>query len=210
MKKAGDITSYKDGTTVRYEAADLQKERMKNVLSRKKKRIPGFILAVYSFQAEQEKERALTRSLLEYTGFIRIAQNSYINSRENISELRKNLEKHKLLKHIFLFEIDKISEHELNKLSILWDVDNKNRFLQEFFHDLKIFFKQWDGSAEDWVNRLGAAWIVYVIYVQNKEILLPPAMLPKDYPYADMEKYMKQMNKKNNRQFISHIRSINQ
>lgn len=210
MKKAGDITSYKEGERIRYEAADLQKERMKNVLSRKKKRPPGFILAVYSFQAEQEKERVLARSLLEYTGFVRIAQNSYINSRENIQELKKNLEKHELMDYMFLFEIDKISHHELSKLSIAWDVENKNKFLQEFFTDLKTFFEQWNGSAGDWVNRLGAAWIVYVMYVQNREIPLPIHMLPKDYPYAEIEKYMNQMNKRNYRQFLAHIRSVNQ
>lgn len=209
MKKAGDITSYKEGDIIRYEAGTLQKERMNNVLSRKKKRTSGFVLAIFSFRKEQEKERTLTRSILEYIGFVRIAQNSYINSRQNIKELRKNLDLHNLTDNVFIFEINKISLPEFKKLSKIWNIEERNKFLNDFYTDLNVFIDQWDGTAEDWAHRLGAAWLIYIVYVQNTEILLPLNMLPTNYPYDKINKYMNKINTRNYKQLLSYIRKIN-
>lgn len=209
MKKAGDLTSYKEGDIIRFEAGALQKERMDNILSRKKKRTSGFVLAIFSFQKEQEKERILIRSILEYMGFVRIAQNCYINSRQNINELRKKLDINNLTSNIFIFEINKISSFEFEKLSKIWKIEERSSFLQSFYLDVKKFIEQWNGTAEDWVNRLGAAWLIYITYVRNTEILLPYNMLPSNYPYDDISKYMNKINKKNYKQLLSHIRKMN-
>jgi DNA-binding transcriptional regulator PaaX len=190
MKKAEDIIPVDSDDKVRYRVSALQMEAMQNVLSRKQKLRKGYVIAVYSFEKQQERERREIRTLLEYAGFIRFAQNAYINMQIDETELRKNLDAASLSGNVYLFNVDSMRDAEMAKLAVAWRIPERALFLEEFYRDAVAFLAGTDGSDADIFNRVGTVWIAFILHVNNTEMPLPEEMLPADYAFARIQKYL--------------------
>lgn len=190
MKKSEDIALVNSDDKVRYRVSALQLEAMQNFQNRKQKLRKGYLIAVYSFEKQQEKERREIRSMLEYAGFIRFAQNAYINMQIDEIELRKNLQTAALSGNVYLFNVDTIKDDEMAKLAVAWKIPERALFLEEFYRDMVAFVDEADGTEADIFNRVGTAWVAYILHVNNTELPLPEAMLPKDYAADKIQKYL--------------------
>jgi DNA-binding transcriptional regulator PaaX len=204
MKKEGTITVTDAGGVTRYRAAKLQNEAMANVENRKRVKDRGFTVAVFAFEKSQEKERVQTRSLLEYTGFVRFAQNSYINLRIESKELRQKFVTAGLAGNVFIFDVPGVHPDELALLSAAWKIPERVAFLEGFYADIMELIERPQLSDEDTFNRIGAAWIAFIIHIHNKELPLPDSMLPKNYPYGKIYSYLQKASKRRGQSMFRH------
>ena len=209
MKKAGYVSATKAGATTRYRVSSLQIEIMDNFRKRKPRGGKGFVIAIYSFEKEQARERALIRSLLEYGGFIRFAQNSYIASGIDEKELRAKLGKTGLSSNAFLFDVNKIKDEDLAKMAAAWKIPERRAFLKSFFDDIEDYLSAGDGSDVDVFNRQAGAWVAYIVHVQSTEPPLPESLLPEDYAYSSIADYLRKSSMRHGKKMLRHYLAKN-
>ncbi len=190
MKSDKLIQSFTEEGVTRYRSSKLQLAAMNNVIDRKKIQHRGFLIAIYSFGASEEKKRAQTRSLLSYFGFVRFAQNSYINIGIDEKELRKSLHEQELTDNVYLFRVPSVGKAELDKLILAWEIPERADFLDKFYREVSAFIEENDGTDRDIFNRLGIAWGAFIIHVQNTEPPLPRKLLPEGYAFGDINKFL--------------------
>mgnify|MGYP001768400862 CR=1 FL=1 len=190
MKRDGLITTTEESGVTRYRTAKLQLEAMTNFQKRKRYQAKGFVLAVYSFEREQEKERTKTRELLEYFAFARFAQNSWITVGIETGELEKSLAEAGLKDHVFLFTVDKIDRETMTRLAACWKIPERAAFLSEFLALLRDHLAS-PLDDRDAFNRIGVAWLVFVIRVHGTEPPLPRELFPKEYAYDEIVRLLR-------------------
>lgn len=206
MKKEGTIASEDADGTPRYRVADFQKEIMGNVIKRRKAK--GFTVAVFSFEADQERERSQTRELLKYAGFVRFAQNAYINVRRSDDCLRAELERAGVADHVFLFPVDRVDDRDLVRLMEAWKIPERAAFLKGFLLDARELVEAVPvGSAESF-HRVGLAWVAFIVHVFETELPLPESLLPPDYPYDEIYDYLNKASARNGRAMIRHYKEL--
>lgn len=208
MKKEQYITSFTEKGIVRYRASALQLATMGNVVERKKIRNRGYLIAVYSFGSKEEKRRSLTRSLLTYSGFVRFAQNSYINIMIDETELRSSLKEEGLADNVYIFSVPSIGKAEMEKLVVAWNIPERSSFLDAFFRDTREFLEGGDGTDADAFNRAGIAWVAYIIHVQGTEPPLPKELFPGGYAFDEIYKYMQGITLKQGKRMYRYWREI--
>ncbi|MDA3851289.1 MAG: hypothetical protein PF447_08430 [Spirochaetaceae bacterium] len=191
MNKSGFLSVIKTDDITRYRVSPLQVETMMNMQKKIERKRSNFIVVVYSFEKNQEKERIQIRSLLEYLGFVRFAQNAYINIKIEEKELRKKLKEKKLEENVYLFPVESLQSQELKKLSTAWKLPQRAIYLKEFYQEIKMFLNMSDGTSEDLFYRYGVAWISFYIHIHSKELPLPNKLLPKDYHYEEIFDYLR-------------------
>ncbi len=208
MKKAGTIIADRTGETTRYRAASLQMEVMGNVEKRTKIKNKGFIVAVFSFETEQEKERAWTRSLLEDTGFVRFAQNAYINLRIDAAALKEEFRTAGLSANIHFFPVERVDDDELALLAKIWKVRERAAFLESFYQDLRQLLAAEPETDADIFNRMGAAWLAFIVHVYDTEPPLPDSLLPSDYPYFRIYSFLKKESVRYGKMMYRHYTNL--
>lgn len=209
LKSTGYITVTKTGIDSRYRVSPLQLEIMNNMKKRITRHKSGFCIVVYSFEKQQEKERALVRSLLEYAGFVRFAQNAYINMLNDESELRKKIDETGSGANVYLFKVDCIPEEDIAKISLAWKIPERHLFLNDFYVHVTDFIEQSDGSDADIFYRIGYAWVAFIIRIQSTELPLPEKMLPKDYAYSNISDYLNKCSIREGRTLMSYFLNKN-
>ncbi len=204
MKKAGAVIASAEGETTRYRTPSLQLEVMRNVQKRHKMRNKGFLVAVYSFEKEQEKERVYIRGLLEATGFVRFAQNAYITLRIDAVALKEEIRKAGLAGNIHFFPVDTVDDEELALLARVWKVQERAAFLKTFFEDLRRLLGAQPESDADSFNRMGAAWIAFIVHVYGTEPPLPDSMLGDGYPYEEIYEFLRKESFRHGKEMLRH------
>lgn len=206
MKKEGTIVSEDADGVPRYRVADFQKEIMGNVIKRRKAK--GFTVAVFSFEAEQERERSRTRELLRYAGFVRFAQNAYINVRRGDDCLRAELERAGVADHVFLFPVDRVDDRDLARLIDAWKVPERADFLKLFLRDVRELVEAVPAGSADSFHRVGLAWVAFIVHVFETELPLPESLLPPGYPYDEVYDYLNRASARNGRSMIRHYKEM--
>ncbi len=206
MKKEGYVLAAGKDGDIRYRVSALQLETMHNLMKRKKKRGKGYKIAVYSFEREQEKKRAEARSILEYSGFVRFAQNVFINIEIDDRELRKTLDRSEVSENVFIFDVPKIGETERAALARAWDIPARAAFLSSFFADVREFLSGEQDTDCALFARLGYAWVAYITHVYLTEPPLPEELLPKDYAYEAVFAYLKKESVRNGKRMMRYYR----
>lgn len=190
MKKDGLIEAIEDHGVTRYKTASLQIEAMANFQKRKHFQAKGFVLAVYAFERDQDKERANARELLEYFGFARFAQNSWINVGIETEQLSKSMEEAGLKDYVFIFQVEKISDDTMKRLASCWKIPERAEFLSGFLTRVREHLAPCADDRESF-NRIGVAWLAFIIHVHDTEPPLPRELFPKDYAYDEIVKTLK-------------------
>lgn len=206
MKKMGVVETIKTADSTRYRVSPMQIEVMNNFTKRLKKKEKGFVIAIYSFEKHQEKERISTRTLLQYAGFVRFAQNSYINMRIDQVEFRKKLEEMGVSANVFLFNVDEVADEDLGRMADAWKIPRRSAFLDVFFEDLKAYYTASDGSDADVFIRQAGAWVAFVIHVHGTEPPLPDALLPKNYAFEKIMGYLTKMSLRDGRKMMRYYK----
>lgn len=190
MKRDGLIATTEESGVTRYRTAKLQLEAMTNFQKRKRYQAKGFVLAVYSFERDQEKERTKARELLEYFAFARFAQNSWITVGIETAQLKKSIGDAGLTDHVFLFTVEKIDKETMTRLAACWKIPERAAFLSEFLVLLRDHLAS-PVDDRDAFNRIGVAWLAFIIHVHGTEPPLPRELFPKDYAYDEIVKTLK-------------------
>jgi DNA-binding transcriptional regulator PaaX len=204
MNKSGFLSVIKTDDTTRYRVSPLQVEAMMNMQKKVERKNSGFIVVVYTFEKEQEKERIQIRSLLEYLGFVRFAQNAYINIKIEESVLRQRLEESGLEGNVYLFYVESLKDQELSKMAAAWKVPERTAILEDFFSEMKLFLESTDGTPGDLFFRHGLAWVTFYIHIHSKELPLPDKLLPRDYPYGEIYEYLRKRSIREGQNMMRH------
>ena len=102
-KAEGDLLTFADaGKVTRYRISESQLTMGKTVTNRQNQP-EGFIVAVFSFTTDEVAQRAKVRESLKYSGFKKLAQNTYINGRIETEGLETAMRKFGLGKNLYLF-----------------------------------------------------------------------------------------------------------
>lgn len=206
MKAENIIQTITEAGITRYRTSALQLSAMTNVMDRKKIQHKGFLIAVYSFETREEKKRSQARCLLSYFGFVRFAQNSYITIGIDETELRKSLGEQGLADNVFLFHVPSIGKAEMEKLVVAWNIPERVAFLDAFYKDVVAFVGEHDGTDRDIFNRLGIAWVSFIIRVQGTEPPLPRELFPEGYAFELINTFLQKSSAKLGRQMYRYWR----
>ena len=209
MKKDGYVESVGSEGEARYRVSALQLETMRNVMKRKKARGHGYKLAVYSFERAHEKARATARSILEYAGFVRFAQNAFINVSLDDRELRKKLAEAGVGENVFIFDVQKLGEAETRELARAWNVDERARFLSVFFEDLDEHLSTAGDDAAETFRTLGYAWVAFIIHVYSTEPPFHDDLLPPGYAFERIYSALKKQSMSYGMKLMRYYRDSN-
>jgi DNA-binding transcriptional regulator PaaX len=209
MKTSGYVEALKDGAATRYRVSLLQRGIMENYEKEAGRALKGYVVAIYSFEKAEEKKRSSARSLLEYEGFVRFAQNSYIRTRIDISELRAKLVESALDSNVFFFEVDKIEREDISRMAAAWKISERAAYLEEFLKDTMVFIESGDGSAADAFLRQAGAWVSFIAHVQGTEPPLPAELLPKGYAYSAIRKYLERQSTRDAQRMLHYYMANN-
>jgi DNA-binding transcriptional regulator PaaX len=209
MKAAGYATAAKDGDRTRYRVSRLQLEIMDNFTRRPAKARAGYVLAVYAFEKSQERERAQARSLLEYQGFVRFAQNSYVSASIDVSELRARLRESGLSANVLIFNVPRIESEELEAMAQAWAVPERAAYLEAFYRDVRALIESGEGSDAEVFLRQAAAWVGCIVHVQGAEPPLPEELLPEGYRFRAIGDYLRKSSLRLGRRMLRYYLASN-
>lgn len=179
----------RDGTT-RYRLGEFSRGVSRAVRGRAA-RPEGFLLAIFSFAAEDERERQVVRDALRYHGFQRLAQNAYINGRIDPAPLEAVFQEHGLSDHVFLFPCTDPGDPALRRrLLTLFGVEDRRRVLVRLRDDLQAFLEAPGLGADELARRLLYAGPVHYRITYVEEPPLPASYLPADYPLQELLELM--------------------
>ena len=163
------------------------------------KRPEGFLLAVFSFSAPEQEERASLRALLKSYGFRKLAQNTYIHGRIKTEGLVAAIRELGLERNFFLFTCPDIEDAGLvARVLELFDLESRRRELREYLRFLKDFLpgKLARGAAagdeaagDEFARRLLYVGAVHWDRVEASEPPIPAKYLPKGYALGDIQAF---------------------
>jgi len=182
-RASGELESFLDQNGVtRFRLTKLQKS-VSDVVVNWQNRPHGFILAVFSFRKDDEKERRATREILRYFGFKKLAQNTYINGMIATAGLEAEMERLKLNKNLYIFRCPQVDSPELlERLKNIFDIEKRARELSEFETDLKVFLNESSLTGDEFARRVFYAGPLHYSKCFVEEPPLPVSVLPEGYP----------------------------
>lgn len=149
----------------------------------------GLLLAIFSFEAEDVRERKVVREALRLVGFQKLAQNVYINGQIDTSELERLFEREGLAQHVYFFRCNELDDPKLQKrLLATFDVAARTKQLQAFEEDLRSWLTEPGLDAQTFARRLLYAGPVHYRITFAEEPPVPARLLPKNYPLSRLER----------------------
>jgi DNA-binding transcriptional regulator PaaX len=149
----------------------------------------GFLLAVFSFRAEEGEDRAALRGLLKDYGFRKLAQNAYIHGRIATEGLREAVRELGLESHLFLFTCPDIDDERLiARILELFDLEGRRKELREYLARLKPFLAE-GLPPDDLARRLLYVGAVHWERVEAGEPPFPAKFLPSDYALPSIQEF---------------------
>lgn len=209
-KAEGEIQTFFDGRkVVRYRITGATLEMGKTVTARLNQP-EGFLVAVFSFTADEAMERAKVREILKYYGFKKLAQNTYINGRIETGGLKEAMRKFGLEKNLYLFHCPCVDDPELmRKIRSVFELEKRKKRLQAFFRDLTAFLSEEDLGREELLHRIYYAGPVYWTICYVDEPPFPASHLPEDYPLKAITRFYETVSDANRKNLIEHFLKIN-
>lgn len=191
LRSAGDLQPIAgpDGAT-RYRLSEFSRGVSRAVRGRVE-RPEGFLLAIFSFAASDDRERQVVRDALRYQGFQRLAQNAYINGRIDPAPLEAVFQAHGLSDRVFLFPCTEPDDPALRKrLLRLFDVEGRRKVLARLRDDLHAFLDAPGLPADELAQRFLYAGPVHYRVTYVEEPPLPASYLPEHYPLQELVELM--------------------
>jgi len=207
-KREGSVLAQADGAKrARYVLAP---ETFARGLSqvRADQRPEGFLLAVFSFSAPEQDERASLRALLKSYGFRKLAQNTYIHGRIDTKSLAEAVNGLGLEKNFFLFTCPDIEDQGLvARVLSLFDLESRKKELDEYLRLLRDFLpdelalaaaggKTACGltagdrtSGDEFARRLLYVAAVHWERVEASEPPIPARHLPPGYAFGEIQAF---------------------
>lgn len=204
MKKDGYVLAVEDKGETRYRVSQLQMDQMRSFMKGQRRKGTGYTVAVYSFESAREKERNAARSLLEYVGFVRFAQNAFIKAGNGVTEIRAALIREGLSGNVFLFTVTNLDPEDATRLARAWDIPARAKFLGEYLADQTAFLEGASSSEEEAFCRVGYAWVSFITHVQSSEPPLPNELLPADYAFDKIHQNLMKANTRLGKGFYSY------
>lgn len=147
----------------------------------------GFLLAVSSFKAEDQADRAALRNLLKTYGFRMLAQNTYIHGRIETDGLRSAIRGLGLERHVYLFTCPDIDDELLlSRVLELFDMKGRRRYLRDYLARLRSFLGG-PLSRDEVARRLLYVGAVHWERIEASEPPFPARYLPADYALAEIQ-----------------------
>ena len=154
-----------------------------------KPRPEGFLLAVFSFRAEEQDDRAALRNLLKSYGFRKLAQNTYIQGRIETAGLQAALHALGLEDHFFLFTCPDVDDERLiTRILRLFDFEGRCAELRDYFALLTSFLPE-DLPRNELARRLLYVGAVHWERIEAAEPPIPAKYLPDEYPYPEIQRF---------------------
>jgi DNA-binding transcriptional regulator PaaX len=195
LKQKGILSSITDKQKAEYVLSE--NNSIRTVQIRDNTIRQGFILAIFSFSRENEKERYIIRSILSKTGFRKLAQNTYISIRGRKEELLRKIKDKRLEEHLFIFEgEDDLDKNTVQRLLEIWEINKRQKTLYEFLADLREFLKPGKLSDQEVFQMLGYAGTIFSNRIQRTEPPVPEKYLPEDYPIKNIYNFLIDNNRK--------------
>lgn len=206
----GRIGSFTDSRgKIRYRLTELHKSISKAV-SQQFSRPEGFILAVFSFKKDNEKERKSVRDTLKLHGFKKLAQNTYINGRIDTEGMLKSMREYGVEKNLYLFHCPDISDPSLKeKILSVFNIEGRKIILSEFYESLVQFLTEKDTSDDETARRLFYVGPVHYRICFVEEPPFPEKYLPNDYPLKKIIDFFTETAEKNGNKFIQYYSQVN-
>jgi DNA-binding transcriptional regulator PaaX len=203
----GDLDAYEDEQGVtRFRLTELERA-VGGVVQARGERPDGYLIAVFSFKAEQEAARRKVRELLSWFGFVRFAQNAYANGLIDSSALEKALDEAGVSDSTFLFRCPSSSSLDA-RFARLFGLGERARKLKSLRRDLEAFLLERGLGAEQRGRRF-----VYAGPVQHKACFMeeppvPASCLPEGYPLDDLESWFGNAAKRAAPSIFTYLRSF--
>lgn len=163
------------------------------------RRPEGFLLAVFSFTAPEQEERASLRALLKSYGFRKLAQNTYIHGRIETESLVAAIRELGLEKNFFLFTCPDIEDEGLvARVLALFDLEARRRELREYLGLLKNFLPEelargaaagGEAASDEFARRLLYVGAVHWERVEAGEPPIPSKYLPPGYALGEIQAF---------------------
>jgi DNA-binding transcriptional regulator PaaX len=187
LRASGLVRTHTDAAgIVRYEPLGLTQSLRESVVGRPQ-RPPGYRLVVFSFTADDGRERQVVREALRLHGFQKLAQNAYIAGQVDTTDLEALFAREGLEDHVFFFTCeDDASPGFQRKLTALFDLAARARLLSRFQDDLEAFLGTRGLSDDEFSRRMLYAGPVHFRVTWVEEPPLPSAVLPPSYPLAHL------------------------
>ena len=188
LRSTGNVKTSVDARGVtHYQLAAFPSAIGQNVLARPG-RHDGLLLAVFSFEAEDVRERQVVREALRLQGFQKLAQNVYINGQIDTAELERLFEREGVAEHVYFFRCNELDDPKLQKrLLATFDVSARSEQLKTFEADLRAWLTEPRLDAATFARRLLYAGPVHYRITFAEEPPVPARLLPKNYPLTKLE-----------------------
>jgi DNA-binding transcriptional regulator PaaX len=189
LRAAGAIEAVTANGVTRYRIGPFGRS-IGTAVKRRFERPDGFLLAVFSFAADDVRERQVVREALRAHGFQKLAQNAYINGQIDTAELERVVRDNGLSDHLFLFRSDDRDPARDKRLAALFDVKRRAVLLRRFEADLRAFVEEPGISDDEFARRYLAAGPAHYRITFVEEPPLPARCLPADYPLERLQSYV--------------------
>ncbi|MCY1059799.1 hypothetical protein [Nannocystis sp. SCPEA4] len=189
LRSSGQIESFECDGVTRYRLGAWGSSIGATVM-RRFERPEGYVLAIFSFEAGDARERQLVRDALRSYGFQKLAQNVYINGQIDTAGIEAVVQEHGLAQHLFLFRCPDQADPALDRRLIeLFDVKARARVLARFERELHDYLHGSGVSGDEFVRRYFAAGPANYRVTFVDEPALPARCLPPDYPLERLLPY---------------------
>jgi DNA-binding transcriptional regulator PaaX len=169
----------------------------------------GFLIAVFSFKADDQEDRAALRNLLLTYGFRKLAQNTYIHGRIETASLRSAIRELGLEDHFYLFTCPDIEDgHLISRILRLFDMEGRRRYLHDYFARIKYFLAE-GLSRDELARRLLYVGAVHWERIEASEPPFPAKYLPDDYALSDIQRFYGQRLQEGRDALLEYYREIN-
>jgi DNA-binding transcriptional regulator PaaX len=169
----------------------------------------GFLLAVFSFKAEDQEDRSALRNLLKSYGFRKLAQNTYIHGRIDTTGLRTAIAELGLEDHFFLFTCPDIEDgHLISRILRLFDMEGRRKYLREYSTRLRAFLEG-NLARDELARRLLYVGPVHWERIEASEPPFPAKYLPPDYALADIQGFYGAKLSEGREALLEYFKAIN-
>lgn len=184
---------------------------LSQVVLAKPTRPDGFLLAVFSFTADDVRERQVVRDALRLHGFQKLAQNAYLNGQVDTSALEAVLDEEGLSDHVFLFRCADLDDPKLRrKLTALFDLPKRAKALSQFHDDLVAYLEAPKLDDATFARRFLYAGPVHYRITFTEEPPLPARYLPEGYPIDRLVAAMPRIAKARAKALARYYEAVNQ
>ncbi len=208
-KASGELSGVQDEAGIQRFRLTPTQESVSRVVRDWSSRPEGFIIGVFSFHAKEGAGRRAARENLQYFGFKRIAQNTYVNGMIDTTDLEAEMERAGVADRCYLFRCSSVEDPKLlARLSRVFDVKGRASTLERFRRELEGFLEEPGLDAMEMGRRVFYAGPVQhrVCFVEEPPI--PARMLPASYPLSGLTAYIGSVLRRRWKQIETYYRAL--